>query len=353
MGYNQVQGGVIDAGEVAGSGGLLFFGAQGEGVYVDTGVGVTGVVLEGLYNIEVVAQAFREAVLAVQLQLGSYYRVFTPAVHVAGGFGDYVGGGIGGFVIDSGGRDVPGLGVGGEGIQSAGEGIYSVSVVERLGTVGGAYGGTGGVVVAVGNVFVGLYYPYEFLARVVEVQLNLVGRGANGFITSELNLFDQVFVGVLSHAAAFFGIQENVVYVQRGSYQGFVVGGGGAVGLVVRGPQAFSNGTQLQVDLDFVVLQSNQRQCQTGVAAEPELQGNIQSGFGQGVAGFADLGDTGGIARAIYIRVGGVSQVGQGGGLADHLLVTGFLGQTRSIGSDVHPVPYWRSMRWPPTSTST
>jgi len=33
---------------------------------------------------------------------------------------------------------------------------------------------------------VALYYPYKFLARVVEVELDLVGRGRDGFTAREL-----------------------------------------------------------------------------------------------------------------------------------------------------------------------
>ena len=51
----------------------------------------------------------------------------------------------------------------------------------------------GSTVVDVG---IGLYNPDEFLARVVEVELDLVGRGPDRFIASELELFDEVFVGV-------------------------------------------------------------------------------------------------------------------------------------------------------------
>jgi len=34
---------------------------------------------------------------------------------------------------------------------------------------------------------------------------------------------------------------------------------------------------ELQVDLNLVVLESNQRESKTGVAAEPELERNIES----------------------------------------------------------------------------
>ena len=62
--------------------------AESEGVDVDTCVGGTGVVLEGLDNVEVAALTLRETVLAVELELGSYNGVLTPAVHVEGSLGE-------------------------------------------------------------------------------------------------------------------------------------------------------------------------------------------------------------------------------------------------------------------------
>jgi hypothetical protein len=61
---------------------LVFLRAKGEGVYVDTSVGGTGVVLEGLDYIKVAALTLREAILAVELELGSDDGVLAPAMHV-------------------------------------------------------------------------------------------------------------------------------------------------------------------------------------------------------------------------------------------------------------------------------
>jgi len=73
---------VVNAGEVAAAGGLVLLRAEGEGVYVDTTIGGTGVVLEGLDYVKVAALTLREAVLAVELELGSDNGVLAPAVHV-------------------------------------------------------------------------------------------------------------------------------------------------------------------------------------------------------------------------------------------------------------------------------
>ena len=78
---------VVNSGEVAAARGLVFLRAESKGVYVDTSVGGASVVLVGLDNVEVGTLTLGEAVLAVELQLSSYNRVLTPAVHVKGSLG--------------------------------------------------------------------------------------------------------------------------------------------------------------------------------------------------------------------------------------------------------------------------
>ena len=114
-------------------------------------------VLEGLDNVEVSSLTLGEAVLAVQLKLGSHHRVLTPAVHVnvKGGLGKHEGAGVrhvgtldaevgdggahGSRVLEqtTGGDesvDALSLGRSSESMDSIGEGIDGVSVVEWLGT---------------------------------------------------------------------------------------------------------------------------------------------------------------------------------------------------------------------------
>jgi len=112
----------------------------------------------------------------------------------------------------------------------------------------------------------------------VEVKLNFVG---GGFVTGELELFDEVFVGHLGESAAFVGVEVDVVNIERGGGKVFSTTNNGLV-------------TEFEVDLDFVVLEGNEGKGKTGVAAEPELKGNENnvvgnvsvSGwvFGEGVA---------------------------------------------------------------------
>ena len=67
VGEDKLEGRVVNAGEIAGARWLVLFWAKGERVDIDTGVRGTGVVLEGLNEVEVCTFTLREAVLAVEL----------------------------------------------------------------------------------------------------------------------------------------------------------------------------------------------------------------------------------------------------------------------------------------------
>jgi len=161
--------------------------------------------------------------------------------------------------------------------------------------------------------------PDEFLNGVVKVKLDFVGRRTNRLITSELELSNQIFMRVLCHSAAFISVQENIVNIQRGSNQRLIVGNGGrdraanrvltrrarvGVGVAVQcgnSPQALINRADIKVNLDFVVLESNQRESKTRVGAEPELERHIQSGLRESIAGSANLTRSQGVTRRLNI----------------------------------------------------
>ena len=362
----------------------MLLGAEGKAVHVDAAIGGTGVVLEGLHDVEVGTLTLREAVLAVKLELGRDDGVLAPAVHVEGGLSEHEGAGIrnggarGGLrSVGEGGlglaTDVPVVGsLGGvistghleeargvdeatsalgvlgatKGVDGVGEGVNGVRVVEGLGAERAEkHGGgvKGGAVVDIG---VGLDNPDKLLAGVVEVELDLVGGGADGLVTSELELLDEVLVGVLGHLAALVSVEEDVVDVEGGSNKGLLVGGGGgdsaggAAADVRHGPEALTNGAEVNVDLDLVVLESNEGKGKAGVAVEPELEGHVEGGLRESLAGGAHLGGaTGGSARARDSGEGGVADVGKGGGVADHLEVTTLLlGRERKLVPDVEPI---------------
>jgi hypothetical protein len=104
-------------------------------------------------------------------------------------------------------------------------------------------------------------------------------------------------------------------------------------------PQALINRADIKVDLDLVVLESNQRESQTGVSTEPELERNVQGGLRKSVTGSANLTGSQGVARGLNIRERGISDEGKLGGVTNHLEVASLLLRGHSeLIPDVHPV---------------
>jgi hypothetical protein len=91
-------------------------------------------------------------------------------------------------------------------MDSVRKSINGVSVVERLSTKDLEEKSIANKGRAVVNVLIRLNNPDELFDWVVEVELDLVRRGTNGFITSELELGDEVFMWVLGHSSAFISI---------------------------------------------------------------------------------------------------------------------------------------------------
>tara|TARA_B110000879_G_C11044167_1_gene460106 strand:+ start:232 stop:663 length:432 start_codon:yes stop_codon:yes gene_type:complete len=137
--------------------------AKTEGVDVDTRVRGTGVVLERLDGIEVRTLTLGESVLTVKLELGGDDRVLTPTVHVKGSLGKDERTGIGKTLCGSSGRRVSSvfttsvihsgkvvvvISSSSGNINTTvcgnvvGKGVNGISVVERLGSLGGVKGGT-------------------------------------------------------------------------------------------------------------------------------------------------------------------------------------------------------------------
>ena len=367
----------------------MLLGPESEGIQVDSGVGGASVVLVRLNQVEVGSLTLREAVLSVKLELSSHDGVLTPAVHVKRGLGQNESAGIRytGCITrsdkvrqvvvrsrgsirsnlpprssirssilstsvseESGGVDVRAGGMGdgvvrSEGHNGVGEGINSVGVVKGLSTEEAVKNRARLKRRAVVDVLVGLDNPDKLLNGVVKVKLDLVGRGTDGLITGELKLLDEVLVGVLGHTPTLISVQEDVVNVEGSGDEGLVVGGGdlhGFAGAAVEAghsPQALLNGADIKVDLDLVVLKGDKGKGQTGVAAEPELKGDIEGGLGESIAGSANLARSVSIARAINVVEGGVSDEGQLGSVSDHLEVSALLlGRHGKLVPDVHPV---------------
>ena len=59
----------------------------------------------------------------------------------------------------------------------------------------------------------------------VEVELDLVTGRTDGLVASELELLNQVFVGILGELASLIGIEEDIVDVERGGNERLLVSG--------------------------------------------------------------------------------------------------------------------------------
>ena len=231
---------VVDAGEVAGAGGLVLLGLEREGVRVDTRVGGASVVLEGLHLVEVLALLLLETVLAVKNKLegvegtdgilseGGSATDLTETEHgrTEGGGGDKA------------------VGITGGGVK------LDVRIERRGGEV--PHGVLGG---GVGEA------PHELLDGVVVREADLLGgTGVNGVGTGVLHLLDQVLVTLLGEAAALLSVEVDVV--------GPHLEGGGLEPLVeVR--------RQVEVKTDLVVLEGNEGEVEAGVAVEEEVEGEV------------------------------------------------------------------------------
>jgi len=309
VGDSQQQGGVINTRQVAGARGLVLLGLESKGIHVDTNRRAVGVVLVGLDQVEVGTLTDRESIVSVELEERRDNGVLTShALHA------------------------------GHGVTRLQHGaVPPVGVVEGLLSLVRANDS----VIAAGE-GITLDDPHKLLAGVVEVQLQLVAGGGDGLTAGELEDVDQVLVRHLGELAALIRVEVDVVDVEGGSGQASLRHtvadrvGVGASGLV---PAQVVERIELQVDADLVVLERNQGQGETRVAAEPELKRHIQGIHGG--AGANHLGCVGltTIAVVVTSSTTGIDEIGELGHVANHLgitsLLTGLLGE---LVPDVEPV---------------
>ena len=258
----------------------MLLGLQSEGVHVDAGVWVAGVVVVGLHLVEVLAVLLLEAILTVEDQLELVQRthlVATSASHL-------------GTLLNHTAVDHT---VGADTSASAtadDQGWLTVVVSQAEGVLAGLHGvghshvhvgGIGGEVpqgVQVGGGGAVLVAPHQLLHWVVVGQAHQLsgglGQSADGVTASVLHLLNQVLVALLGEAAALLSIQVHVVgpHLENGGAEVVVEVGG-----------------QVKVQAHLVVLQSNQRQVQAWVAVEEEDQGQVHT-----VSGGASGGVQGG-----------------------------------------------------------
>jgi hypothetical protein len=257
---DELKGRVVNAREVARARRLVLLRAKGERVHVDAAVRGAAVRLERLDEVKVASLTLREAILTVELKLGRHHRVLTPAVQVKSRLGEDKGARVRNrgaplrrirglrkttridparnvhrarqleearrvneAVIDVIRTTRRGRVRATKGMDGVRERINRVRVIERLGAEHVEEVLRGNQRRAVVHVGVRLNHPDQLLDGVVEVELDLVGRRTNRLITRELQLLDQVLVGVLGHAPALLGVKEHVINEERRGHQGLVV----------------------------------------------------------------------------------------------------------------------------------
>ena len=117
--------------------------------------------------------------------------------------------------------------------------------------------------------------PEKLLYRVVKVQLNLVRRARDRLSARILNLLNQVLVALLGEAAALLRVEVDVVNIDRRGRKR--LGGHGSRRTNTRlGILAVLPRLEVNVDANLVVLERNERDGYTRVAAEPELERNVE-----------------------------------------------------------------------------
>jgi len=282
---------------------------QSERVHVDTNSGDVGVVLVGLNQVEVVAIANLEAIMAVELEKSRDGGVLASHAFNTG-----------------------------DGVARLQDGaVPPVRVVEGLLTLPRVDDR-----VIARDVRVALNDPDELLARVVEVELQLVGARGDRLAARELEDINEVLVGDLGELAALIRVEVDVVDIERGSGKTALadtVTDSVGVSRVRVVPAQVVEGVELEVDADLVVLEGDQGESKTRVAAEPELEGDVQRVHG-GARG-NDLRGEGLTAIAVIVAVGAalVEQVGELRDVADHLSITSLLASLLGeFVPDVEPV---------------
>ena len=309
VGHGQEQGRVVDTRQVTRAARLVLLRLEGKRVNVDADRGDVGVVLIRLNQVEVVAVANLEAVVAVELEERGDGRVLAS------------------HALDAGDRVA----------RLEHRAVPPVRVVERLLALPLVDDG-----VVARDERIALDDPDKLLARVVEVQLQLVGRRGDRLLASVLEDVNQVLVRDLGELAALIRVEVDVVDIERR---------GGKAALAdtvadrvrVRGvrvvPAQVVQRVELEVDAHLVILEGDQRQSQTRVAAEPELQRDVE-GVHRGARG-DDLGGERLTTVAIVVarRATLVEEVRELGHVADHLGITSLL--ARLLGElvpDVKPI---------------
>jgi len=178
---------------------------------------------------------------------------------------------------------------------------------------------------------------------VVEVQLELVARGRDGLTARELENLNEVLVADLGELAALVRVQVDVVHVEGRRDEAGIANAGrdGARGRRRRavGPHEVLQVVELQVDADLVVLERDERQREARVAAEPELQRDVQRVLRRAVEHLVGGGRLAARAGAVARLATLDEEVRELRDVANHLGVAGLLASLlRELIPDVQPL---------------
>ena len=235
---------VVDTGEVAGAGGLVFLGLKGERIRVNTGEGAAGVVVEGLHLVEILTTLRLEAVLAVENKLELRHRTL---VFLSPGF---TGRHRSGAITTGDNERSTGSGGDGEGLHGGGSGRRGAGSERNLGRTAALTEVPEGINLITSEA------PHELLDGVVVREANLLSAaGINGVNTSVLNLLDQVLMTLLREAATLLSVKVDVVSPH-------LEGADVEVGR--------HGGREVEIDADLVILESNQGQIEPGIPVKKE-----------------------------------------------------------------------------------
>jgi hypothetical protein len=243
---------VIDAREVAGTGGLVLLGLKRERVRVHTGVRAAGVVVEGLDLVEVLAILLLEAVLTVENQLEGVEG--TDTLLSEGNVGIHTGTNLKkGRTRQRGGHEAVGVG-----------GVTGQNRLHR--NVGGVLGEVPQSADVGGDV---REAPHELLDRVVVREADLLRGGTvNSVNAGVLHLLDQVLMTLLGETTTLLSVEVDVVGPHLEGVK---------VGSEIR--------RKVDVDAHLVVLEGDEGQVETRVAVEEEDEGEVHLLCGTSLGG--------------------------------------------------------------------
>ena len=184
--------------------------------------------------------------------------------------------------------------------------------------------------------------PDKLLTRVVKVQLELVRARRDRLTARELEHINEVLVRDLGELAALIRVQVDVIHIE---------GGGGetrlrntvansmrvrAVGIV---PAEIVEGVELKIDAHLVVLEGDEGERKSRVAAEPELEGHVERVHRCAAANALREAGLTGIAVVVARDTALDNEVRELRDVTNHLGVTGLFARLlRELVPDVEPV---------------